>query len=148
MKNFDLRKFLSENKFTIGNTNKKSNNPSVKSDTLVESKKIKEAKKEKAESVNEASLIDKIMKTLFYNDGAYIPAKVGYHYPDDYNFDAKNPYNYKKAVQKMKDIELTNFWDQIRRKTFTFNINQKFMKKLVKIEMEKRGLKMLPDLGK
>jgi len=99
------------------------------------------------EKVNEASLGDKIMRTLFYNDGAYVPAKVGYHYDDD-QVSAKNPYSYKKAVQKMTDIELTNFWDQIRRKTFTFNPNQKFMKKLVKIEMEKRKLKMLPDLGK
>ena len=35
MKNFDLRKFLSENKFTIGNTNKKSNTTSVKSESVV-----------------------------------------------------------------------------------------------------------------
>jgi hypothetical protein len=52
------------------------------------------------------------------------------------------------SVQKMTDIELTNFWDVVRRKKYTFNPNQSFFKRLMKIEMEKRGLKMLPDLGK
>ena len=147
MKNFDLRKFLSENKFTIGNTNKKSNSTSVKVDTLIESKKIKEAKKEKAESINEASLGAKIMRALFYNTGAYVPAKVGKVWDDDF-FPASDPKNYKMSVQKMTDIELTNFWDVVRRKKYTFNPNQSFFKRLMKIEMEKRGLKMLPDLGK
>jgi hypothetical protein len=147
MKQFDLRKFLSENKFTIGNTNKKSNTTSVKVDTLVESKKIKEVKKEKADSINEASLGDKIMRALFYNPDAQVPRKLNtYSWFDA--FPASDPREYKKAVKNMKDVELTNYWDTVRRKKYTFNKNQEFMKKLIKIEMETRGLKMLPDLGK
>jgi hypothetical protein len=99
------------------------------------------------ESVNEASLGDKIMRFLFYNSDAQVPRKLN-TYSMINAFPASDPKEYKKAVLKMKDVELTNYWDTVRRKKYTFNKNQEFMKKLIKIEMEKRKLKMLPDLGK
>jgi hypothetical protein len=99
------------------------------------------------EKVNEASLGDKIMRALFYNPEAQVPRKLNtYSWLDAHP--ASDPNEYKKAVKNMKDVELTNYWDTVRRKKYTFNKNQEFMKKLIKIEMEIRGLKMLPDLGK
>jgi hypothetical protein len=86
------------------------------------------------------------MRALFYNPDAQAPIRQGvYPYISHY---ASDPKEYKKSVKNMKDVELTNYWDTVRRKKYTFNKNQEFMKKLIKIEMEIRGLKMLPDLGK